>query len=108
MRGVGCQTDAEILHSKCETSDPHSYSAHSILQKSTSRFPLSVANALARSTFPLSVFMTDRSGYSVTTTKEGRLPLGNVAASKDGRALPAPSSMTNRTNQLRDGLQVCA
>jgi len=41
--------------------------------------------------------MIEGSGYSVTTTNDACLPFGNVAASKEGRALSAPSSTTDRT-----------
>ena len=38
----------------------------------------------------------------MTTTNDACFPLGNVAANKEGRAHPAPSSTTNRENQLRE------
>ena len=102
------------LNSNCETSEPHSYSAHSILQHSRSFASLSSVPwsptvgwgfplcSLARSTFPFSVFMIDGSGYSVTTTNDACFPFGSVAANKEGSALPAPSSTTNRSISSKD------
>ena len=99
----------EKLNSECETSDPHSNSTHSILQYSpflsslsSERWWQSVGwdfplRSLALSTFQVSVRVVDGSGYSVTTTNDACLPFGNVAANKEGRALPAPSSTTDRT-----------